>query len=108
MARPKKIDFSVGAEFKEMLRLALHNKRPEDRIKFYRMLLRDTLQFHLGRKPTKEEIDSAMVNAESKKYSERECHGIGLDFRYKLTTWEYELRQLRAKSGADGKWKKKI
>ena len=55
MARPKKIQWPIN--FEEMLRYAFETKRPEDRLKFFRLFLRDFLHTGTTCKATPEEMD---------------------------------------------------
>lgn len=94
-------------KLEEMLRLALPKKRPEDRFKFYRMLVRDSLCGRNGRWPTEQEIEEEIIKMRSKQHEEIHVFNLRIIFREHLRTFEAENRKKRAQLAAAKRWAKK-
>ena len=105
MARPLKTKFPVSLD--DMLRLAMPKQRPEDRFKFYRMEVRDSLHRSLGRKPTAEEIEQQIIKDRGKRYEEINVFDLRVVLREHLPVFKSELRTKRARAAAVAKWKNK-
>jgi hypothetical protein len=104
MPRPKKIDWAHGIGFEEMLRVAMPMKRLEDRFKFYRLYLRDTL--HRGWPATEQEIDEAFAKASTMKFPEAHVAQTVITINYQMGIWQREIRRNKAKMAAATRWKK--
>jgi hypothetical protein len=106
MPRPRKVEFPVNLE--TMLRLArcLHNKRPEDRFKFYRMFVREDLFDEYGRYPTDEEIEAKIAQNRKRFFTKNEFKTEESVMEMFLPKFQSELRSKRAKKGSKVRWEK--
>ena len=108
MARPRKIKFPIGLE--ELLRLALPDKRQEDRLKYYRLDLRADLKWKWNRLPTEEEVGLAMAASRTKRFSEGMASALCITLRHCVSIYEVEIRREirrnRAKIAAAKRWSK--
>jgi hypothetical protein len=108
MPRPRKIKFPIGLE--ELLRLALPDKRREDRLKYYRLDLRADLKWKWNRPPTEEEVDLAMAASRTKRFSEGMSSALCTTLRHWVSIYETEIRpnirRNRAKIAAAKRWSK--
>jgi hypothetical protein len=104
MARPKKIQWPIG--FEEMLLFAFAKKRPEDRLKFYRLFLRDYLHPGTTIQASPEEIETALLADRRKKFSENWAFHIRMWSNGSFEKWKRENYQKRAKAMAAGRWSK--
>ena len=105
MARPRKIKFPINLD--ELLRLALPEKRLEDRFKYYRLILRNQIDWTNSLQPIDEKVEKEIVKARSIKYDEREANYLINYIRYNVPIFEAEVRQKRAEIAAAKRWSKK-
>jgi hypothetical protein len=105
MGRPKKPDFPIG--FEEFLRYALPKKRPEDRLKFYRLFVRDYLHRPATIKASESEIEAEITKNRQNKFDENTAYHFRMWMNMSLSEWEKENRHNRAKLMAAGRWKKR-
>jgi len=82
MARSKKITWPIG--FEDMIRFAYAKKRPEDRLKFYRLFLRDFLHSGSTIQASEEEIESALAAESFKQRAKIMADGRWLPKRKKV------------------------
>jgi hypothetical protein len=105
MARPKKIQWPIN--FEEMLRYAFGKKRPEDRLKIFRLFLRDFLHPQSTAPATPEAIEAALLENQKKQFDENWAHHIRLWSEMSFEKWKKENFKLRDKKRAQKRWPKK-
>ena len=104
MARPKKIEWPIG--FEEMLRYVFKKKRAKDRLKFYRLFLRDHLRPQSTIPASSEEIETALAADQKKMFSEDWSYHIRLWSALSSDKWKSEHFKIRASKMAIGRWSK--
>lgn len=62
--------------------------------------------WHLGRQPTKDEIDQEVAKARALKYDANDAARFSFAMSEHLPIFEREIRQNRAKAMAAGRWSK--
>jgi len=87
-----------------MIRFAYAKKRPEDRLKFYRLFLRDFLHSGSTIQASEEEIESALAADRQKKFEENWVYHIRMWSNMSFEKWKRESFKQRAKIMADGRW----
>ena len=103
MPRPRKIEWPIG--FEEMLRYVFKKKRPEYRLRFYRLFLRDHLHPQSG-PASQEEIEVALAADRKKTFSEDWAYHIRLWSALASDKWKSEHYKIRASKMAKGRWSK--
>jgi hypothetical protein len=102
MPRPRKIQWPIS--FDEMLRYAFKKKRPEDRLRFYRLFLRDFLRPHSTRQASSEEIENELQADLKKNFSEDRAHHIRLWSQGSFEAWKGENIKSRMRKMAAARW----
>jgi hypothetical protein len=105
MPRPRKIKYPI--RMAEMLRLVLPKKRPEDRMKYFRSMVRDNLWLKLGREPGGGELADELAIISSKQFDQHSVDFYRNWILYNLPVFEAENLRKRAKAGAAKRWEKK-
>jgi len=90
-----------------MLNYAFAKKRPEDRLKFYRLFLRDFLHPGTTLQASPEEIETALQADRQKKFDENWAYHIRMWSAGSFEKWKRENFKKRAKIMAAGRWAKK-
>lgn len=96
--------YPIGLE--DRLRLAFPKKRIEDRFKFYRMEMRDKLIYKLGRQPTTDELERAIIEERKELYDSERTLNFIYAMRLHHGAFAKELKTNRAKAMAAGRWAK--
>jgi hypothetical protein len=104
MARPKKIVWPIG--FEELLCFAFKQKRPEHRIKFYRLFLRDHLHKGTIIQASPEEIETALIADRQKTFDENWAYHIRMWSTMSFQKWKQESLQNTGRIRALKRWPK--
>ena len=104
MARPAKILWPIG--FVDLLRFMFPRKRPENRLKFYRLFLRDYIHLHSTIKASDEEIEERLRADKEKRFSENDAFHWRMWSGMSMDQWQREHRRARAQVMAAAKWEK--
>jgi hypothetical protein len=104
MARPKIIKWPIG--FEKMLRYVFKKKRPEQRLKFYRLFLRDFLRPNSTTHASPDEIEDALRADRKKMFSEDWSYDIRLWSALSFDKWKSEHFKVRATKMAAARWSK--
>jgi len=102
MARPTKIKWPLS--FSGMLRYAFKDKRPEDRLGFYRLFLRDFIHKGTTLKASPTEIEVALAADQQKTFDENWTHHIRMWSHGSYASWKAESYRERAKKMATASW----
>ena len=106
MARPKKVKLPIGLQ--EVLRIALPNKRTEDRMKIFRVWARSNLTTKLWRAPTEEEFQIEFDLWCNKPFQEMSwVENVAGFLKNFVPHFTAANRKKRAQTAANAKWKKK-
>jgi len=106
MARPRKSIYPIG--FYEWLRIALHEKRPENRMKIFREWRRGQLQGKLGRAPTDDEIFEEIKKWQETEFYDSTMIYVWMDsLRCFAPYFHRTNRSEKARKNAQKRWSKK-
>jgi hypothetical protein len=106
MARPKKVQLPIGLQ--DMLRIALPNKRPEDRMRIFRAWARSNLTTKLWRVPTEEEFQVEFDLWCKKPFTEMFwVQDVAAFIKNFVPHFTAANRKKRAQTAANAKWKKR-
>jgi hypothetical protein len=102
MGRPKKIVWPIG--FAKMLDFAFAKKRPETRLDFYRLFLRDFLHKGTTIQASPEEIEIALLADRQKKFTENWAFHIRMWSEGSFEKWKRENIKNRMTKMAVASW----
>lgn len=105
VSRRKLIEFPIG--FEELLLWAMPKERPENRMRVYWRLVRESLHGRYSRPPTDDEIVAELQSMRQKTFGEYRCECIRADMSRCAEIIKRENLEKRAKAGAEVRWKKK-
>jgi hypothetical protein len=91
----------------KLLLWALPKERLENRMKIYRIMVRDYLHTKYGRLPTDEEVAAEIHAIRQKKFGEYESETLAALIRNNAAIIKMGNLKIRAKAGAAARWKKK-
>jgi hypothetical protein len=99
MAKPQKLIWPIG--FNELLRYAFAKKRPEARLKFYRLFLRDYLYPSTTLQASRKEIEKALRADRKKKFDEDRAFHLRMWSGGSFEKWKQENIKNRMTKMAD-------
>jgi hypothetical protein len=91
-------------DFSTMLRIALIEKRPEDRLRFYKLFLRDHIHSGTTIKASPLEIEERLKADLNRLFSDNDVHHIGLWSRMRFEQWKKEGSTVKATKMAHASW----
>lgn len=101
----RRVKFPVS--FEKLLRLAYPKKRTEDRWKYYRMEIRETLLGRLYRAPTIDEIEEQIRKDQATIWDGESASRFIYQIGFHREIFEKKVLRERAEKGAAARWNKK-
>jgi hypothetical protein len=102
MPRPQKIQWPL--DFNGMLNFCFKKKRPEDRLRFFKLFLRDFTYPNSTRELTPEEVEKALETAKKNVFGENYCHHIQMWSEGSFEKWKVESHKAKAQKMAIASW----